>query len=436
MNTIKIIIILGAGILLLIAAACASVNIFAARFYRLTEHERVSYLGLRSIDTLSAKEYIMFETAQERSHFYDDYWYKNVIMERDTFEQRIAYAFKTFGKHAPLTDDRISIYVRYGAPSVREEISPQKRIAIKVKDVVKPAEVWRYGAQGLLFDFIRIASAYVLIATSEFGENVAIPYLKEIARDTVIDVMPIDTLLFSVATGRYRQHKNLTRLEIYISVEIKDTTGYELYRKIKVYNNEGTHSYVLQDVLIPTGSADGIFCDEANLWMEPDIYHVEIELTDLNGKRKGYAYLDVDLIEYLDDAKEISDLIPATLIDEIFTHAKFEKPVGRVIPMVMPTIQKHMPFYLYCEAYNLSTDDGMHNIKTVYEVYNKKTMRQEVVDAIIRNDKDFGQTAYLAAEYHPMDLDAGSYMIVLRIEDLISGQERTALYEFEILEND
>jgi len=41
--------------------------------------------------------------------------------------------------------------------------------------------------------------------------------------------------------------------------------------------------------------------------------------------------------------------------------------------------------------------------------------------------------AYLAAKYHPMDLLPGRYLIVTKDKDLLSGKERTAIGEFELV---
>jgi hypothetical protein len=139
------------------------------------------------------------------------------------------------------------------------------------------------------------------------------------------------------------------------------------------------------------------------------------------------------LIDYQDDAKEISDLVPAFLIDKAYTDEKFEKPVGRVIPLTKPIVPVFQPFYFYAEVYNLETEDGLHKLKTTYEITNKEKMRREVVDVMIKDHVDVGDVAYLGAIYHPMDLSPGHYIITLKALDLISGLERTAISEFELV---
>lgn len=423
-----IIAILLAGVLI----HCAT-NIFAARYYRLLEKERPIYLGLRAIDSLAAVEYINLPSATERARFYENFWRDKETNEREKFEERIAYAYRTFGRYAPLGDDRIPIYVKYGTPSKREIITPQQKIAVGTREVVKPAEVWTYKAHGIMFDFLRVTRAYKIIAQVDFGDKVRIPHLKEVVKDSLVAIESASSLDFNVAIGRFRQKLNLTRLEVYFTVEIEDTSGLSFSRRIRIFNEEDSLINEKENILVPQEGEQGIFFDEANFWLKPDRYYLEIELADIKNRRVGKKRLSVDLVAYQDDAKEIGDLIPAKIIDEAFTHEKFNKPVGRVIPLTKPALPVHTPFYFYTEGYNLETKDGMHHLRTAYEVYNKAKMRKEIVDVMIRDWISPGDVAYIGAHYHPMDLSPGYYIIVAKLIDLLSGKERTAVTEFELV---
>jgi hypothetical protein len=414
-----------------VSVYCAG-NIFAARYYRLLEGERVKYLGLRGIDTIAAEQYLSQGSARERTVFYDEYW-AGRDEERQVFEERSQYAFRQFGRNAPLSDDRIQTYVKYGEPTRREIITPEKKIGVSASLVVNPAEIWKYQSEGLMFDFVRVARAYQLMSRSEFGEHVIVPHLKEVASDTSVELMTAEPLDFSISYGRFRQQKNLTRLEIYVGIEIEDTSDYELFREIQVFNRRDSIIHDSRHILRSEHGETGMFVDEINLWLKPEEYRVEVTLFDLKNRKVGKKEFNVNLVEYQDDVKEISDLIPGRLIDHSFTHEKFEKPVGRAIPLLNTTLPVHMPFYLYSEAYNLETKDGMYRVRTTYEVYNKEKMRQEVVDVMIQDWVEPGNTAYLGAEYHPMDLVPGSYMIVMKVKDLLSGKERSAVAEFRLV---
>ncbi len=419
--------------LILLASIYCATNVFAARYYQLLQHERVRYLGLRGIDSVAAAEYLNLESAQDRRAFYDNYWVGK-DEERAQFEERSTYAFKQFGQHAPLSDDRIPIYVKYGEPR-KEIITPEKKVGVTASVVVHPAEIWTYNREGLKFDFVRMTRAYDLISQSEFGDRVTIPHFEEIPPEPVIEMSMQAPLDFQVSYGRFRQQKNLTRLEIYLAVNVDDTTDMVLGRTVTVFDRTRKDSLVSHDaqLLVPRGGTGGTFVDQTNLWLRPEEYYVKIVLTDYKNRREGIKEFQVNLIEYQDDAKEISDLIPARLIDKSFTHAKFEKPVGRVIPLLESSLPMYKPFYFYSEAYNLETRDGMLRVRTTYEVYNKERMRQEIVDVMIKDWIEPGNVAYLGTEYHPMDLAPGNYIIVLRVKDLVSGKERSAVAEFQLV---
>ncbi len=416
----------------LLTANCA-VNILAARFYRLLERERKIYLGLKGIDSLAAITYLNLETTTERAKLYEDFWQDKEVASRIQFEERIEYAYREFGRYAPVTDDRIPIYVRYGSPLKREMITPQKKIEVRTSEMVKPAEVWTYKSEGLIFDFVRIANAYKLIAKSEFGSRVLIPYIKELLADTFLTAESLGVLDFVIAAGRFRQKKNLTRLEVYLSIELADTAGTIIARNIKIFDRNDSLVAEKKHLGQPADGMSGTFFDEVNFWLVPELYRLEAELTDIKQKLVGRKTIWVDLIDYQEDAKEISDIVAARLIDDAFSHEKFNKPVGRVMPLTINSIPIHKPFYFYTEVYNLETKDGIHELRTTYEVYNKTKMKQEIVDVMIKDWIEPGDIAYLATEYHPMDLDPGFYIIVLKAKDLITEKERSAVAEFELV---
>ncbi len=409
---------------------CA-ISRFGGRYYQLLEKERKIFLGLKAIDSISAERYINLPSPTERGYFYERYW-QGKSEQRKEFEERIEYAYREFARLAPLSDQRIQIYVKYGPPSIRQQISPRKKLGVAQREIVRPAEIWTYNREGIEFDFIRIGQAYQIIACSEFGENVRIPFLKE---DTTQYVEYHDfskTLDFNITFGRFRQRKNLTRLEFYLSIEINDTTDIVFARSIKLFNQKDSLIAERKNILKPKNGASGIFYDEVNFWLEPMLYKAIVELFDIKNKNSGKKILSIDLLEYQNDAKEISDLVPAKLIDNGFTDEKFNKPCGRLIPLTENRVPVGQPFYFYHEVYNLNTTDGLHHLRTIYEVYNKETMKKEIVDILINEDMEIGDVAFLSAKYHPMDLPPGEYLIVAKDIDILSEKERTAICEFTL----
>ncbi len=411
--------------------ACA-INILGAGYYRLLEKERKLYLGLRSIDSVAADKYLTLSAATERKYYYDQYW-QGRDDEREKFEERTEYAFKEFGRYAPLSDERIPIYVKYGNPTKRYIITPEKKVGVITKEYVRPAEIWTYISEGIEFDFVRLTRAYKVIARSQFGERVILPILKEDTTSIDLsDTIPSGKLEFDVAFCRFKQRKDLVRLEIYTQFLIDDTAGCHILRRVKIYDESENLITKKNSNLIPINAAKGFFFDEINLWLAPQNYRVLVEYINLRSKCGGRKEFSVNLIDYKDDAKKVSDLVFAKLIDESSIEEKFYKPVGRVIPLVQPTLAVSTPFYVYHELYNLMTRDGQHLLKVNYEIYNREKMRKEIVDIMTQTESSEGDVAYIAAKYHPMDLPAGNYLIVARTTDLLSGEEYTAVGEFTL----
>jgi hypothetical protein len=426
--------------LTLFTAACGSMSsIMGARFYRLSETERKIYVGLKGVDSTAADRYIFFESSPERQRLYDSL-FQDRPEARKLFEERVEQAFREYGRYAPLLDDRIPIYVRYGLPTNRRVIEPTKTVGVVQRYSIKPAEIWNYKNDGLEFDFIRLGHAYKLFARTEYGERVAVPHLKELPdQETMPAQMVAGNLNFRLSYGRFRQKKNLTRLELYFAIDLPDTQGVQILRKIDVYDQKDSLLDEKIMFLKPVNAERGVFYDEVNLWLEPQQYRVSIELYDYQSRSAGKKELFINLLEYAEDVKEVSDLVPASLIDESFTAEKFQKPVGRVIPLVKSEMPVHQPFYFYHEVYNLETKNGLHQIRTTYQIYNlqerrDKPIEEEVVDVLIQELFEEGDVAYLAAKYHPMDLLPGHYLIVTKDKDLVSGKERTALGEFELVD--
>jgi len=217
------------GIFLILLFFCAQ-NLIPARYYRLLEKERKIFLGLRGIDSLAALTYLNLDSPTERVIFYKNYW-QGKEAECEEFERCIEDADNLFAKYAPLSDDRIPVYVKYGPPSVRNIITPEKKIGVKIKEAI---------------------------------------------RDSSIEINGIEDLKFELQIGRFREERNLTRMEVYLSVEIEDTIDLKISRNIKIFDERDSFIIEKNDILIPQGEKEGTFLDEANFWLVPQRYRIEV----------------------------------------------------------------------------------------------------------------------------------------------------------------
>ncbi len=427
---------------LFLTALCSFVHIHCAgslsqgmwsRFSRLTSDERKTFIGLRARDSLAATAYLNLATTGERLSYYTNYW-RDRETEKKDFERRCEYAFREFNRYNLLNDDRIPVYVVYGHPTNRILYAGKDLILLPGSVIIKPAEVWTYENEGYEFDFLKIKKGYAMIARSEFGRRVPVPCLREDTTASGRDHDSSGVLDFDIADGRFRQSEGLTRFEIYLNFNLEDTLGHVLRRVITIFDAmSDTLVMAKRDYLRPVNSDRGTFYDEINFALEPRKYRVRIELRDLKDGRSGSRELNVDLLEYASDVKEISDLILSVLIDTVRMEGEFDKPLGRMIPCATAVFPVRTPFYFYHEAYNLSTANGGYELNTTYEIYRKEGMKQEILDILIQDVTGAGTMACLSAKYHPFNLPAGAYIIIAKDMDKQSGKVRTAIAEFTLV---
>lgn len=404
-----------------------------SRFSRLTSNERKTFIGLKARDSLAAATYLNLTTSRERLDYYAGYW-QGREMEKKDFERRCEYAFREFSRYNLLNDDRIPVYIAYGHPTNRILYAGKDLILLPGSEVIKPAEIWTYGNEGYEFDFSKVKKGCTMIARSEFGRHVPIPCLREDTTASDRDHDSTGVLDFNVADGRFRQREGLTRFEIYLNLRLEDTLGHVLCRVISIFD-AGSDTLVMakRDYLRPVNSDRGTFYDEVNFILEPKDYRMRIELRDLKDGRSGRREFNIDLLEYANDVKEISDLIAAVLIDTVRMESAFDKPFGRVIPCATATFPVRTPFYFYHEVYNLSTTNRGYELNTTYEIYRKEGMKQEILDILIQDVTGTETTACLSAKYHPFNLPAGVYIVVAKDTDKQSGKVRTAIAEFTLV---
>jgi hypothetical protein len=417
--------------MIVIGCSLSYIQHLAARYYRLTDKEKKIFLGFKATDSSLAMTYLNLTSATERNAFYDNCWQGNEE-KRNEFEERTDFAFREFGRYEPLNDDRLPVYIKYGMPTDRTVYNQQKMMMSASKEIVKPAEIWTYKSIGIEFDFVQEFRAFKNIAMTEFGEQAKINYLNEDSTESSMTAESTGILDFDLTFGRFIQEKGLTRVELYLNVEMSDTS-LPFLQVTEVYDcRNDSLVYESRRLLKSAGEGAGIYYDELNLWLEPRQYRAVYRLYDLKNRKAGKKDLNLNLLEYAEEAKKISDLVPAILIDNFATVEKFRKPPGRFIPLAKSTIPVHQPFYLYHEVYNLETDDSLHQLRTTYEVYNKVKMKREIVDVMIQEEIGKGRTAYLTTKYHPMDLPVGIYIIISHDTDVITGKECAAIFEFEL----
>jgi len=423
--------------LVLLIVSCTSAAVVPARFWALSEPEKNIYLGLAALDSTCALKYLGCDTPAERATFLNEKW-SSPVESIAALQRRVSSAATTFGKYSTVTDDRAKLWVRYGAPTERKIVEARKkRISFTAFRDAQPVEVWTYAGRGEEFDFVRpsIGTGYTVIAASRFGEKASVAWLTATGpADAVAGRTDLRTPAFDVSFGRFRQKKGVTRLEVYSCLELGDTAGVVLKRDIDVLESDGTKVDSISELLVPRGRGYGYFIDQASMLLAPKAYRVVFSLAALPTGVRVTKTLNVEMLEYAEDLKMVSDLVRASLIDPCSISPKFEKPgLGRVIPMVRNTTEAYQPFCLYHEVYNLMLDEkGNHRAKTTYRIFEVTGLEEQTVDFVEYIDENAGAIAYFGVKYHPMDLPPGKYVIVAETVDLVSGRNTSTSCTFEL----
>ncbi|MEO0226353.1 MAG: hypothetical protein ABIL05_05320, partial [candidate division WOR-3 bacterium] len=219
-----------------------------------------------------------------------------------------------------------------------------------------------------------------------------------------------------------------------LGVELPDTAATLLIKEINIYDEHRVRVDSIYSRLVPRGAKSGFFVDQINVLLIPRVYDVEIALTALPGGERMVKKLKIDLLEYADDRKMVSDLVKASLIDDGWTAVKFAKPSKtRLIPLPLRATSVAQPIFFYHEVYNLGlNEEGNHRIKTKYRIVEKISKKEQLVDFVEKIEEDIGTTAYVAVKYHPMNLPPGQYLVVAETQDLILGQTFYSMLEFAL----
>lgn len=429
---------------LILVTACASLFFAACRtsfempplFWILTEPEKQYYFGMLSIDSAAARRYLNLEYPAERTQMLEVYW-RGREAEWMEFRSRVGYAEKTFGKHGIVNDDRARLYIRYGPPSERTVVeSKRKRISLTAILEARPVEVWIYRNSSREFDLVKSAGGnFKVVAASRTGDSVAVAWLEAVPDSMARgrQSTPVITA-FDVSIGRFRQKKGLTRLEIYIGVDLPDTSGVVLDRDVKIVDQSGQVVDRDTAVVLPRGAPAGYFVDEVNFLVQPRRYKIEVAIRARPDGERMVKNFEVDLLEYAQDLKLVSDLVQASIIDDGFTADKFVKPAKpRLIPCPSRGTPVGRPFYFYHEVYSLAINaEGNHRIKTSYRIFEKTTRQEQIVDYVEKVEEDVSATGYIAAKWRPMNFPAGRYVVVAETHDLIVDRKVQTILEFEL----
>ena len=212
---------------------------------------------------------------------------------------------------------------------------------------------------------------------------------------------------------------SIYRARFRIAVLLSDTVG---HRIIADEWEDSVFATSLEDI-------EGRFLPgQFPLMLNPGLYLLSFEITDLNANRTGQAEALIPVISYTGDSLMISDVQCASTIEPDTTQSPFTKNTYRVVPNPSRSYGKELPFlYFYFEVYNVSGnmchvnysfEDERNNVVRTFPGKSKKVLSPMSVEVGGAN---------------LLTLPGGQYTLLVSVRDALSGVEVTQEQAFHVM---
>lgn len=409
---------------------------------------KLNYLILASLDARSAQEYVTQTPGKAREEYLDWFWHNSAFgPSRAVFEQRARDARDLFGAVDLLNDDRVRTFIHYG-PARRDQYEPQPVENESTRIIVNPAEIWSYDSLGRQFDFVRGGTAFKLVGQSQYGRAATMPALEQVdmGRAAPVPVAGAQPLGLEVSVGRLHQQGDTVQVELHYGIPLRVLaarfpSGHQPLVHVTInLVPHGNSALISRSFWVSTGTADDTTSVDLavgrEVFMLPvDVYALTVSAVTADSGAATTFKQDLDLLRYVRSAQPASDVLFYSLVDSTMQSAQFARPEwARVVPLVTPKVRSGRAFYALYEVYNLTLDSaGDHHAEAKYELMNSDTRTMAVVPTSTRFLAGPGPTGVVVERIHTMDLRAGHYLLVSRIQDLNANRPVTVTAGFEIL---
>ncbi len=175
--------------------------------------------------------------------------------------------------------------------------------------------------------------------------------------------------------------------------------------------------------------------------IRPGYYRVGIEVTDIEGGRKGVYTTNIELPS-MDGGLALSDIMFASSIRETGGMVKFQKGDLQVVPHPLHAYKIPYPVTIYFEMYNLDTDSGGFALYSIdYRIIpvtkrRKGPILEEPPPAISSNFETtgFGSTQIQHLEIATDNLWEGTFQLIVTVLDRRTRTTTEKRCNFSILE--
>jgi hypothetical protein len=363
-----------------------------------------------------------------------------VARTRADYLERAATASRFFGTVDLVNDERVTVYIRYGAPR-RETFEPKAAGDETTAVYVNRAEIWTYPSAGRQFDFVKTGTAFKQVGESRFGPGAVAPSLEPVDLGRPAPEPATDARRLPVTLKLYRlgQRNDIVTFEVHCGLPLTDWTaaGTEpVSITLRIRGGAVNDSFPAWVMLVaPDKTAEGeLAVSRAQFGYEPGNYTIEVLAVTASGRARGEASARVNTIEYSRADRPLSDIILYSLVDSTFQSPQFTRTDWqRVVPLATERVRPGQAFYALYEVYNLGLDSlGNHAFEASYEIIERDLRRAAVIATPVRHYFGAGPTATVVERVHLMDLRPGRYLLVTRVTDAAGGRQSSGTVNFEI----
>jgi len=424
----------------LIIAGCGQIRPLN-RADRLEPAEKLEYLILRALEPMAAEQYLTLGSATARQDYLNWFWQNRGGAEHRLYQERAKRAQELFGKLDLLGDERVGVYIRYGAPR-REAFAPLPVGNETLRLFVNPAEIWTYDSLGLQFDFVRKGVGFKQVGFTRFGSAWFPPAFEPVdygkpAPQPKPDAKP---LALPIALYRLSQHQDTVMVELHYGLNPQPgwlNPGGNNLLHLEFRFESRRYGTFARSGWFGTGAdtTAAIIVGREIFYLPADIYQVRVRAVNVDGTAAGQRTAELNLIDYVRRSQPGSDIIFYALVDNVFQSPQFVRQEWRrVVPLVVPEVNTGSTFYALFEIYNLVTDSlNRHRAEVSYELMELTSRQLAVIPTPTRFITGSGTTGVAQERIHTMDLNPGNYLLIARVRDLNSGREISLTARFRIL---
>jgi len=249
---------------------------------------------------------------------------------------------------------------------------------------------------------------------------------------------------FDVDYASFKAEEGMLLLEVYSLVsrsefkfnEEKDKFASRHTTEIDIFRND---TLIINDAWeridrtenVDAVSSTQLLPDFSSFILPAGTYDMRVKMTDVNTKITGVKQERIVLQSYQNDELVLSDVEFATTIISTESIGIFTKYGTDIIPNAGSTYGNELPvLYLYCEIYNLKSEDDFIDTEYTVEYMVTDLNGEEIIKLPAKVIKKPGQSSIEMGGINVVSLRSKGYIFRIRVTDLATNEVATRSKKF------